>query len=104
MNISHQHKNNKPKRGPDENLVPRLTCSLVIKIYHFSEKSKAKYLKIVIILYLQSKLFCFPTNLLEKTAFYGILYKRCIFNCFQKKFYKDRLSYERVVQLLPQPD
>ena len=73
MNISHQHKNNKPKRGPDENLVPRLTCSLVIKIYHFSEKSKEKYLNFARNLYSQAKLFCFPVNLLEKTAFDGIL-------------------------------
>ena len=55
MNISHQHKNNKPKRGPDENLVPRLTCSLVIKIYLFLKKSKENNLNFMKILYLLFK-------------------------------------------------
>ena len=92
MNISHQHKNNKPIRGPDENLVPRLTCSLVIKIYHFSEKSKENNLNFMKIYICLSKLLCLDGNLLEKSAFYGILYSRCIFDCFQKNHVKGSVS------------
>ena len=44
MKISLQHKNNKLKREPDDNLVPRLTCFLVHTIYHFQQKVKGKTL------------------------------------------------------------
>ena len=92
MNISHQHKNNKPIRGPDENLVPRLTCSLVIKIYLFLKKSKENDRKFQEIYICLSKLLCLDGNLLEKSAFYGILYSRYIFDCFQKNHVKGSVS------------